>query len=52
LDILGRSRGYNPQKIPYGEQKEDFSYKVNPSPTDDKKGTVGNGTATPLSQDF
>ena len=52
LDISGGSRGYNSQSIAYGEQKEDFSYMVNLSHTNDKRETVDNGTATPLSRDF
>ncbi len=52
LDLLGGSRGYNSQSISYGEQKEDFSYMVNLSHTDDKRESVDNGTPTPLSRDF
>ncbi len=52
LDLSGGSRGYNSQSIAYGEQKEDFSYMVNLSHTNDKRETVDNGTSTPLSRDF
>jgi iron complex outermembrane receptor protein len=52
LDISGGSRGYNSQSISYGEQKEDFSYMVNLSHTNDKREKVDNGTDTPLSRDF
>ena len=52
LDISGGSRGYNSQSIAYGEQKEDFSYMINLSHTNDKREKVDNGTATPLSRDF
>jgi len=52
LDISGGSRGYNSQSIAYGEQKEDFSYMINLSHTNDKRETVDNGTATPLRRDF
>ncbi|MEA3434486.1 MAG: hypothetical protein U9R13_07855 [Campylobacterota bacterium] len=52
LDLAGGSRGYNSQSISYGEQKEDISYMVNFSHTNDKRETIDNGTATPLSRDF
>ena len=52
LDISGGSRGYNSQSISYGEQREEFSYMVNLSHTNDKREKVDNGTATPLSRDF
>jgi iron complex outermembrane receptor protein len=52
LAISGGSRGSNSQSISYGEQKEEFSYMVNLSHTNDKREKVDNGTDTPLSRDF
>ena len=52
LDLSGGSRGYNSQSISYGEQKEDLSYMVNFSHTDEKRETIDNGTTRPLSRDF
>ena len=52
LDLAGGSRGYNSQSISYGQQTKDLSYMVNLSHTNDKRETIDNGTATPLSRDF
>jgi len=52
LDLSVGSRGYNSQSISYGEQKDDYSYMINLSHTDDNRETVSNGTPTPLSRDF
>jgi iron complex outermembrane receptor protein len=52
LDLSAGSRGYNSQSISYGEQKEDYSYMINFSHTDDQRETIDNGTSTPLSRDF
>ncbi|MGB5506967.1 MAG: hypothetical protein WBM70_09795, partial [Sulfurovum sp.] len=52
LDLSVGSRGYNSQSISYGGQKDDYSYMINFSHTDDNRETVPNGTSTPLSRDF
>lgn len=52
FDLIGGSRGYNSQRMSYGEEKEDFSYMVNFSHTNSKSETIDNGTSTPLSRDF
>jgi len=52
FSLIGGSRGYNSQTVNYGEQKEDFSYMINFSHTNNKRKKIENGTDKPLSRDF
>ena len=52
LTLMQGDNGYNAQSYSYGDETEDYSYMINLSHTDAKRGKIENGTSTPLSRDF